>query len=56
MRESELEESEVKMVSLISFHGIFSTEYSKPDDIDKIYKINPNDGHGSCDLPSGDDR
>lgn len=55
MSETELEEPEMEVVGLVSFHRIFSLHDADTDDIDEVDEVDPDDGHCCRYLPSGDD-
>lgn len=56
LRESELHESIMEMMCLISLHRVLSLEYTSRDHIDKIDEIESEYRHSGCDFPTCDDR
>jgi hypothetical protein len=54
--ESELHQTVVEMMSLISLHRILPLEDASCDDIDKVDDIDPEYCHSSCNLATSDDR
>ncbi len=53
---SELKESIVEVMGLISLHRVLSCENTRTDHIDEVNEIDAEDRHRSCDFSSSDDR